>query len=111
MNIVNWIADCFSNRSKAWSLYKHGIGRAKKHDQPGAIIAYTAAIGMPEASPNVKAMALYNRALVYAAAGEDSQAIDDLNAILGMNEALANVKTEARRKLVRMQRRFSRNSI
>ncbi len=80
------------------------MAKARNHDPNGAIDDYTLAIDMPNALPNVKAMALYNRALVYAAAGDRPKAIADLNVVLAMTEQLTEIKTEARRKLVRMQR-------
>ena len=79
----------------------------KKRDHQGAIDDYTRAIGIPEAPADVKAMALYNRALVFAAARQQPQATEDLDTILATQGALPIVKTEARRLLVRMQRRSS----
>ena len=79
----------------------------KKRDHQGAIDDYTTAIGMPDAPADVKAMSLYNRALAFAAAREDPKATEDIDAVLAMKGALPNVKTEARRLLVRMQRRSS----
>lgn len=105
MNAFHWLTGHFSNRGKALSLYKRGMGRAKKHDHQGAVDDYTMIIGMLHTPADVKAMALYNRALVYAAAGENPKATDDLNMVLAMTGALSHVKTEARRLLVRMQRR------
>jgi hypothetical protein len=81
------------------------MSKAILHDHQGAIADYTAAIDSPDAPPDVRAMALYNRAIVYVAVNNDSQAINDLRAALGMREAPANVRTEAKRKLVRMDRR------
>ena len=68
---------------------------------------YTTTISMPNTPADVKAMALYDRALVYAAAGEVQDATEDMNVVLAMMEAPTNLKTEARRKLVGMQRRSS----
>lgn len=81
------------------------MARANKHDHAGAIQDYSSAVATSDVPPDVKAMALYNRAMVYAASGDIAHAVDDLNAVLAMPQALAHVKTEARRKLVRMQRR------
>ena len=81
------------------------MARAKKHDHQGAIDDYTAIISLPDTSASMKAMALYNRALTYAAVADESQALADLSAVLSMPEAPVSVRTEARRKLVRMQRR------
>lgn len=76
-----------------------------KRDHQGAIDDYTMTIGLPDAPADVKAMALYNRALVFAAAREDPRAMEDIDAVLAMQRAPTNVKTEARRMLVRIQRR------
>ena len=105
MNVLRWLMGPFSNRGKALSAYKRGMARAKKHDHQGAIDNYTATIGTPDTPANLKAMALYNRALVYAAVGEDPKVTKDLSDILAMTEAPDSVRIEARRKLVRMQRR------
>ena len=104
MNVLSWLTGRFSNRGKALSFYKRGMAKSNIHEHQGAIEDYTTAIGMPDVPPDVQAMALYNRALVYAAAGDDSKATADLNTVLGMTEAPPNIKSEARRKLVRMQR-------
>jgi tetratricopeptide (TPR) repeat protein len=104
MNVFQLLTGRFSNRGKAMSLYKRGMLKSKAHEHQGAIEDYTSAIGMQHAPPDVRAMALYNRALVYSAAGEDAKATADLNAVLAMTQDLLHVKTEARRKLVRMQR-------
>ena len=92
------------------SLYKRGMARAKKHDHQGAIGDYTAAIEMPDTPADLKAMALYNRATVYAVVGEKSKATDDLNVVLAMPQELTDIKTEARRKLMRMERRSKSDS-
>lgn len=63
---------------------------------------------MPNVSGDIRAMALYNRALVYHAASRDACAINDLKQVLAMTDAANEVKTEARRKLVRMERSSSR---
>ncbi len=107
MNVFNWLARHFSNRCKALSLYQRGMAKANKHDEQGAIVDYTTAIDSPDTPADVKAMALYNRALVYAAAAENAKATEDLDGVLAMPAASTNIKTEARRKLVRMQRRSS----
>ena len=105
MNVIGWLTNCFSHRSKALSLYKRGMAKAKEHDHEGAIDDYTAAIDMHGIPSDVKAMALYNRGVVHAATGNNPKAIDDLNAVLAMAEPLENVKTAAKQKLVRMERR------
>jgi hypothetical protein len=105
MNVYHWFTERFSNHSKALTLYKRGMARAKKHDRQGAIEDYTATIGMPNTPANVRAMALYNRALVLVATGDNQKGIDDLNAVLRMDESPVNVKTRARQKLTKMEAR------
>ncbi|MBI2477200.1 MAG: hypothetical protein HYV60_00660 [Planctomycetia bacterium] len=80
------------------------MAKSHRHEHRSAIEDYTTAIEMHDVPSDVKAMALYNRALVYAAAGDASKATTDLNTVLGMADAVPNIKSEARRKLVRMQR-------
>ena len=109
MSIVNWCTGIFSKRSRALSLYRRGMARAKKLDHQGAIDDYTILIEMPDAKTDVKAMALYNRATVYAARGETSKACHDLNLVLAMPETLSEIKTESRRKLMRLDRRSKIN--
>ena len=58
----------FSGRSKALSLYKRGMKKAKNRDLAGAVEDYTLVIKMPNVSNDVKAMALFNRALAYSRA-------------------------------------------
>lgn len=72
---------------------------------------YTTTISMPNTPADVKATALYNRGLVYAAAGEVQDATEDINVVLAMIEAPTNLKTEARRKLVGMQRPSSNSNM
>lgn len=82
--------------------------RAKLHKNQSAIADYTAVVDMRAAPADIRAMALYNRALVYHAMAYGSEAIDDLNDVLEMADVAENIKTEARRKLVRMQRTSNR---
>ena len=82
--------------------------RAKRQDHAGAIDDYTATINMPHVPPDVKAMALFNRALMLSADGDNPLARDDLNVVLAMAETPTEVRTEARRKLVRMERQSSK---
>ena len=105
MNMANWFTNRFSKRGKAVSLYKRGMAKAKNQDHQGAIQDYTAAIGMAATPADVKGMAQYNRALAYAASGNDRKAMEDIDVVLTMSEALTSVKTEARRMLVRIERR------
>ena len=48
MIVIDWLTGHFSNRGKALSVYKRGMGKAKKHDHQGAIDDYTTTIGMPD---------------------------------------------------------------
>jgi tetratricopeptide (TPR) repeat protein len=109
MGLRRWWNSLFTDRGKALSLYRRGMGRANEHDHDGAIRDYTAAIEMQAVPPDVKAMTLYNRALAYAAAGDDAKASGDLQAVLALAEAPADVKTACRQKLERMRRRSERN--
>ncbi|MCI0364496.1 MAG: hypothetical protein L0219_11465 [Phycisphaerales bacterium] len=104
MNFLHWLIGGCTVRSSVLSLYKRGLARAERHDEQGAMEAYTAAIDLPDAPDDVKAMALYNRALLFAAAGKTAKAIGDLNAVLAVSAPLRDVKTAARRRLARMQR-------
>ena len=78
--------------------------RAKRQDHTGAIGDYTATINLLHVPPDVKAMALFNRALMLSADGDNPLARDDLKVVLAMAETPTEVRTEARRKLVRMER-------
>jgi lipoprotein NlpI len=82
--------------------------RAKRQDHAGAIDDYTATINMPQVPQDVKAMALFNRALILSSDGDNPLARNDLNQVLAMVETPPDVRTEARRKLVRMERQSSR---
>jgi hypothetical protein len=108
MQILERLKEWYSGRGKALSRYRRGMERAKQQDHAGAIDDYTAAINMPQVPPDVKAMALFNRALILASDGDNPQARTDLNRVLAMAETPADVRTEARRKLVRMERQTSR---
>ena len=79
--------------------------KAKQGDPSGAIDDYTLAIDAAETPPDVKAMALYNRALMHSSSGDDTRAASDLNIILDMKQDLTRIKTEARRRLVRLEKR------
>jgi hypothetical protein len=112
MNFFHWLTDGFSDRGKAMALYKRGMAKAKQHDRQGAIDDYSAVAAM-RVPVEVRAMAIYNRALVHIAVKDDPKAIDDLNMVLGMKgmkETLSNIKTEARRRLVRIDRRSNTSS-
>lgn len=106
MSILDWLTGKFSERGKALSSYRRGMAKARKHDHRGAIHEYSVVIDMTATPPDVKAMALYNRALVYDAIHNQAKAIEDLSEVLAMPAAQPSVKTEAKRKLVRMDRRL-----
>lgn len=107
IRLFNWLTGRSARRRAQW-LYRRGMVRAKLHRSQSAIDDYTAVIEMDDAPASTRSMALYNRALVQYAIGDETGAIDDLNAVLQMGAAGANIKTEARRKLVRMQRASER---
>jgi hypothetical protein len=108
MTFLDWLKGRFSQRGQAMTLYKRGMASAKRHDDPAAVAAYTAVIDQDDAPAQIRAMALYNRSLVYASSHREVQAIRDLERLLDMPAAANHVKTEARRKLLRMQRTVER---
>jgi hypothetical protein len=85
-------------------LYRRGMMRAKFHKHDLAIVDYSAVIDMPGVPADIRAMAFYNRALVHHATACESAAIDDLTQVIEIDDIADNLKTEARRKLIRMQR-------
>jgi hypothetical protein len=107
MSIFSWFKGKYGVRGKAISLYRSGMTKAHRHDHQGAIRDYTAAISLPDIPPDLRAMALYNRALVYSATKDDLKAVDDLRVVLAMRQTPPDVREEAKRKLVRMDRRSS----
>ena len=111
MNTLSWLKTRFSSRGKALLLYRRGMARAKRHNHPGAIGDYTAAIDMLDAPSDVKAMARYNRALVHVATGDYRLGLDDLDALLADDEAPANVKRMARQKLAKRARRSDKSNM
>jgi len=94
-----------SVRNEGLALYKLGMARTDKADPKGAMDAYTSAIELPKAPPDVKAMALYNRALLFAAEGKTDKALVDLQAVMGLPIPLTGVKLAAKRRLERLQHR------
>jgi len=108
VKLFNWLSSRYSHRAKAMWLYRRGMIKAKLRDRAKAIADYTAVIEMAEAPADIRAMALYNRSLVYSGSRNDSGAIGDLEQLLDMEGAAEKVKTEARRKLLRMQRSSDR---
>jgi hypothetical protein len=109
MNFFVWLQSRISPTFRAKWLHKQGMIQAKLHKHQAAMDAYTTVIEMADAPNDVRAMALYNRALVrHALTGKSADAIKDLNDVLKMTGATEQVKTEARRKLVRMDRESDR---
>ena len=109
MKMFGWFKNRLSARYRAISLYRQGMKRAQGHDHRQAVVDYSLVIQMAEAPTDIIAMALYNRALVYDAMADEQHAIADLQAILTMSGTDENVRTEARRKLLRMQRSQQRS--
>ena len=108
MTFFDWFKNHFSQRKRAMAIYRRGIARANEHDNRGALDDYSAVIEMDAAPADIRAMALYNRSVVHGANRDDAQAVCDLEMLLEMPAASAAVKTEARRKLLRMQRTSER---
>ncbi|TWT33881.1 Tetratricopeptide repeat protein [Posidoniimonas corsicana] len=108
MQTLKWFSLRSSPRQKAKWHYRRGMARAKLHQRALAIEDYRMVIQMDGVPPELVAMALYNRALVRLAMGEQDQAIGDLKGVLAMPGAAVRVKTEARRKLLRMDRATER---
>ena len=96
------------SKQRAHWHYRRGLlhARFKKHQAANA--EYSAVIELESVPAELRAMALFNRALVSYAAGAELDAIRDLSEVLAMNDIAENVKTEARRKLVRMERTSER---
>ena len=105
MNLFYWLIGGRSVRSAVLSLYKRGLARAEKHDDAGAMEAYTAVIDLPDAPEDVKAMVLYNRALLFAAAGRTDKALADLQTVMEMPMPMHGIKLAARRRLERLHHR------
>jgi len=105
MRLLQWLAGRLSSRGQGMGLYKRGMVKARRHDYLGAIEDYTSTILRGDTPASLRAMALYNRALAYTEAHQNELAVGDLNEILNMLETLPNIKIEARRRLLRMQRR------
>jgi len=110
MNILAWFQSQVFSRYRAIWLYRRGMMRAKLHKNQAAIADYTTVIDMKGVPIDIRAMTLYNRALVHHVTSNESAAIDDLRRVLDMADATENIKTEARRKLVRMERTTKRTT-
>jgi hypothetical protein len=107
MTLFGWLKGRLSHRDRATTLYKRGMACAKLHENHAALANYSAVIEMADAPADIRAMALYNRSVVHTANHDLAQASRDLEQLLEM-PAAAKVKTEARRKLLRMQRTSER---
>ena len=94
----------FSGRSKALSLYKRGMKKAKNRDLAGAVEDYTLVIKMPNVPNDVKSMALFNRALAFSRDKDYSHARADLEDVLATPETPAEIMTAAQQKVQRMQK-------
>jgi hypothetical protein len=101
----------FSQPKSAMTIYRRGLDRANEHDNKGALADYSTVIDMDAAPADIRAMALYNRSVVHGVNHDDVQAVRDLERLLEMPAASAAVKTEARRKLLRMQRTAERTDL
>lgn len=111
MGLFSWLKIPHSAHRQAKWLYRRGVMRARLLKNDAAIEDYTSVIQMNAAPADIRAMALYNRALVHHAKGEHSCAARDLRAVLNMPAAAARIKTEARRKLLRMERAAERAGV
>ena len=109
MNFFQKITSKFSVRGRALAQVHQGMDCAKKNESVSAINHYTSVVNSPESPRDVKAMARFNRALVYTTIGKDRLATEDLKAVLNMPEAITKIKKSASDKLVRMQRKLTRD--
>jgi hypothetical protein len=108
MSVFAWIVEWVPSKHRAQWLYRRGMLRAKLKKFQAANADYSAVIELENAPADLRAMALFNRALVSYAAGAESDAVRDLDEVLAMVDIGENVKTEARRKLIRMERSSER---
>ena len=109
MRMLEWLRNGLSVRYRSLWTYRRGMSRATRHDHQGALEDYTTVIESNETPSELKAMALYSRALVHSAQTQDGLASKDLEEVLNMTDAKEAVKTEAKRKIVRMQRASDKN--
>jgi hypothetical protein len=110
MSFLSWLSSRRSVRVVALSHYKRGLAHTKRHDVPGALAEFSAAIDEPNSPIDVKAMALYNRALLFAAAEDQSKAVADLQAVLAATAPLPDIKRAAKRRLERIENRRDVNA-
>jgi len=109
MSQFNLLESPLISKIHASWLYRRGMMYAKLSNNALAIADYTRVIEMAHAPSSIRAMALYNRALVHCATSCEVQAVEELQKVLEMPGATEQVRTEARRKLVRMQRSSNRS--
>lgn len=109
MSQFNLLESPIISKIRASWLYRRGMMYARLRNHALAIADYTRVIDMADAPSSIRAMALYNRALVHCATSCEVQAIEELQKVLEMPGATEQVRTEARRKLVRMQRSSNRS--
>ena len=93
------------------SVTAAGVVRARLGNHTAATDDYTFVVDAEDVEDDLRAMALYNRALTFHAAGKEREATDDLNQLLALPGATSRVKTEARRRLVRMERNTTRTGV
>jgi hypothetical protein len=108
MKVFKRITGRFTARGRALAQVDQGMVCANKNESDNANKHYTDVINSSESPRDVKAMALFNRALVYTTIGKERQATEDLKAVLSMPEAITKIKKSAGDKLVRMQRKLTR---
>jgi tetratricopeptide (TPR) repeat protein len=109
MNFFKKIASSLTVRGRALTQVSLGRACAAKHKSEEAIKHYTNVINLANSPRDVIAMALFNRALVYNTIGKQRQATADLKAVLNMPEAITTIKKSATDKLVRMERKRTRD--
>jgi len=103
-----WFERWMPPRTRAALCYRRGVIRARLGSHTDAIVDYTEVIDTQEINDELRAMALYNRALALHSMDRSLEAIEDLKRLQAMPGAAGRVKTEARRKLIRMERNANR---
>ena len=109
MNFLKTITSRLTARGRALAQVNLGRACANKHESEQAIKHYDNVINLAKPPRDVLAMALFNRALVYTTIGKEKQATEDLKAVLSMRETMPTIKKSANDKLVRMQRKRTRD--
>ncbi len=110
MNVIDWLRGRISPKYRSEWLYRRGMVRARLKAYESAIADYSTVIETAESPADVRAMALYNRALVYDATARGGLAAADLRVVIEMPSASEKVRTEARRRMLRMQRADDRTT-